>query len=146
MWHKLFKSKSAKLSSSSTTLSNASTSEESSLMNNCSSTNNNYTENNHKSSNNNNNKSNKFTNALKRVSLKRAHSASSNSHSKKLQKHQNEISNNNEMPDFRDNYHEFSMSNAINVPVRESDERHLTSFSTFRVGSAGKNVTLIIKT
>ncbi|XP_063708206.1 dual specificity protein kinase splB isoform X2 [Culicoides brevitarsis] len=39
-------------------------------------------------------------------------------------------------------YREFAMSNAINVPQRDCDERHdrhLTSFSTFRVGSAEFN-------
>lgn len=158
MWHKLFKSKSAKLSSSST-LSNASTSDEPGGFSphspfDCSNTS--CTHNNcniasiNKSTNNNKSSSNKFTNALKRVTLKRAHSAGSNSNSKKLQK-QNGINNRNngddenvtvvleQMPAFRDYHHEFSMSSAINVPARDSDDRHLTSFSTFRVGSAGKS-------
>lgn len=144
MWHKLFKSKSAKLSSSST-LSNTSTSDQPGRFcqhldcSNTSCTHNNCNENNNKST------SNKFTNALKRVTLKRAHSAGSNSNSKKLQKQNGTIGNNldenvsvlEQVPGFHD-YHEFSMSSAINVPTRDADDRHLTSFSTFRVGSAGK--------
>lgn len=154
MWHKLFKSKSAKLSSSST-LSNTSTSDQPGRFcshldcSNTSCSHINCNENNTSTNNNNKSTSNKFTNALKRVTLKRAHSAGSNSNSKKLQK-QNGIINNRtnngddenvsvleQMSGFRD-YHEFAMSSAINVPTRETDDRHLTSFSTFRVGSAGK--------
>lgn len=145
MWHKLFKSKSAK----SSTLSNASSSEQPGGFSedhspfDCSNTsctrdtcNCNEISINNKSTNHKN--SNKFTNALKRVTLKRAHSASSNSNSKKLQKQNGIYKNNNENVSLERDYHEFSMSSAINVPTRDADDRHLTSFSTFRVGSAGK--------
>uniref|UniRef100_A0A336MIL1 CSON001673 protein n=1 Tax=Culicoides sonorensis TaxID=179676 RepID=A0A336MIL1_CULSO len=146
MWHKLFKSKSAKVST--TEFSNAASSEfqtsnitssefERSTLNNL----------NNNTSNEMSNKRpiNKFTNAFKRVTLKRAHSAGSNSNKKKQNgKNKNyndddddedELSVLENIPGFR----ESSISNTINIPQREFDDRYLTSFSTFRVGSAEFN-------
>lgn len=131
MWHKLFRSKSAKLSTSSSTLSNVSTTtlDENSLST-CSSSN--------ESTATVKSKNSKISNAFKRVGLKRAHSSSKSRHNvstlEQLAHHEQS----------KDSSCNNNYNNAVAMQIEAGqqsyhavNDRSLTTFTTFRVGSAG---------